>query len=188
MTTPQNRTLQKKTSDIRDTKINRHDFVHLVRNDVYVILDKIHNGFNLGAILRLCDVVLAKKLFIVDGKNAVARKALKASKGAENWVPHEIIESPMEVIQQLKAEGVQIVSVEICHHSVDYRTIEFGKKPMCFVFGNEMTGVSEDILKISDHCIHLPVQGMSNSLNVSSCASVILFEAIRHVGLDQLNP
>ena len=57
---------------------------------------------------------------------------------------------------------------------------------MCFVFGNEMTGVSEEILKISDHCIHLPVYGMSNSLNVSSCASVILFEAIRHVGLDQL--
>lgn len=185
MTAQLNRTLQKKTSEIRDTKINRNDFKLLERNDVYVFLDNIHNGFNLGAILRLSDVVLAKKLFIVDGKNAVARKALKASKGAENWVPHEIIDQPLEVLNQLKSEGVQIVSVEICHHSVDYRTLEFGKRPMCFVFGNEMTGVSEEILKISDHCIHLPVQGMSNSLNVSSCASVILFEAIRHVGLDQ---
>ena len=103
MTAQINRTLQKKTSDIRDTKINRNDFKLLERNDVYVFLDNIHNGFNLGAILRLCDVVLAKKLFIVDGKNAVARKALKASKGAENWVPHEIIDQPIEVIQKLKS-------------------------------------------------------------------------------------
>ena len=181
MTSDLNRTLQKKTSEIRDTKINRHDFKLMKRNEIYVILDKINNGYNLGAILRLCDVTLVKKLFIIDGKNAVARKALKASKGSENWVPHEIVESAAIIIEKLKSENVKIVSVEICHDSVDYRTIDFKNKPMCFVFGNEMTGVSEEILTQSDYRIHLPVQGMSNSLNVSSCASVVLFEAIRDV-------
>lgn len=181
MTTDLNRTLQMKTSEIRKTKINRHDFKVMKRNEIYVVLDKINNGYNLGAILRLCDVTLVKKLFIIDGKNAVARKALKASKGAENWVPHEIVESASAVIEQLKADGVKIVSVEICHDSVDYRTVDFTKKPLCFVFGNEMTGVSEEILNLSDVRIHLPVQGMSNSLNVSSCASVVLFEAVRDV-------
>ncbi len=181
MTSDLNRTLQKKTSEIRDTKINRHDFKLMKRNEIYVVLDKINNGYNLGAILRLCDVTLVKKLFIIDGKNAVARKALKASKGAENWVPHEIVESAAIIIEKLKSENVKIVSVEICHDSVDYRTIDFKNKPMCFVFGNEMTGVSEEILTQSDFRIHLPVRGMSNSLNVSSCASVVLFEAIRDV-------
>jgi tRNA G18 (ribose-2'-O)-methylase SpoU len=179
MTTDEGRILQKKTSEIRQTKINRHEFLNIKRNDVYVILDKINNGYNLGAILRLCDVTLVKKLFIIDGKNAVARKALKASKGSENWVPHEIIESGADCVQKLKAENTQIISVEICHDSVDYREINYLKKPICFIFGNEMTGVSEELLNLSDRRIHLPVQGMSNSLNVSSCAAVILFEAIR---------
>jgi tRNA G18 (ribose-2'-O)-methylase SpoU len=181
MTTDEGRILQKKTSEIRQTKINRHDFLTLKRNDVYVILDKINNGYNLGAILRLCDVTLVKKLFIIDGKNAVARKALKASKGSENWVPHEIIESGVDCIHLLRAENTQIISVEICHDSVDYRKIDYIKKPVCFIFGNEMTGVSEDLLNLSDHRIHLPVSGMSNSLNVSSCASVVLFESIRDI-------
>jgi tRNA (guanosine-2'-O-)-methyltransferase len=183
MTSDLNRALQMKTSEIRQTKINRHDFKLISRNEIYVILDKINNGYNLGAILRLCDVTLVKKLYILDGKNAVARKALKASKGAENWVPHEIVNSAIEVIQKLKSEGVLIVSVEICHDSIDYRKLNFLDKPICFVFGNEMTGVSEEILNISDYRIHLPVQGMSNSLNVSSCASVILFEAIRETAI-----
>lgn len=174
-----NRELQLKTSELRASKVNRHDFEKLKRNEIYVILDRVDNGYNLGAILRLCDVTLVKKLYIIEGKNTIARKALKAAKGAENWVPYEVVIAPAELINKLKQDGVIIASLEICHDSVDYRKVDFSKKPICFVFGSETSGVSEEILNLSDMRIHLPVQGMCNSLNVSSCAAVILYEAIK---------
>lgn len=174
-----NAKLQLSTADIRAEKVNRHDFVKIPRNEIYVILDRVDNGFNLGAILRLCDVALVKKLFIVRGKNSITTKALKAARGAEKWVPYEFVNCPLVQIQKLQEHDIKIVSVEIGLNSVDYRKFNFNHKPICFIFGNESDGVSESVLAISDICVHLPTYGMCNSLNVSSCAAIILYEAIK---------
>jgi tRNA G18 (ribose-2'-O)-methylase SpoU len=65
--------------------------IDLNRNEIYVILDKIINGYNLGAILRLCDVTLVKKLFIVYEKNAVAKKVLKCAENCHDSVDYKTI-------------------------------------------------------------------------------------------------
>lgn len=171
--------IQLTTKGIRETKMSRADFLNQTRNEIYVISDGIHNGYNLGSLFRVCDATLVKKIIIVGDKIDMNLKIKKAAKGTEHWVPYEFTLNPVETVTRLKEAGVQIISIELCKDSVDYRLLDQIHGPLCFIFGNEMEGVSEELLRVSDYRLHLPQSGMANSLNVANCASIILYEGYK---------
>ena len=103
------------------------------------------------------------------------RKIRSSSRGAEKWVPFEYRESSKEVVCELKKLGIEIVAVEVTDDSIDYRDFK-PKGPVCLVFGREYDGVSQGVLNQTDECIHLPLLGMANSINVSAAASVALYD------------
>ena len=162
--------------ELREEKTKRADFKNLVRNDIYIILDSLKCAHNIGTILRLADSLLVKKVYIC-GDTIVPpnRKIKTSSRGAEKWTPWEYNESSISVAKSLKEQGVQIVAVEVANNSIDYREFE-PKSSVCIVLGREFDGVSQEILDICDCAVHLPLLGMSNSLNVSTAGSVILYD------------
>lgn len=103
------------------------------------------------------------------------RKIRSSSRGAEKWVPFEYRESSKEVVYELKKLGIEIVAVEVTDDSIDYRDFR-PKGPVCLVLGREYDGVSQEVLNQADECIHLPLLGMANSINVSAAASVALYD------------
>lgn len=167
------------TRELRQNKPNRHEFENIPRNKIILFLDRLLNNHNLGAILRLADAALVEKVLIFDAlANAEGKKALATAKGVAEWVPHENVTEGLETLKALKAEGYQIVALELCHDSVLYHQFPMQEK-ICMVVGSEMKGVSEEFLELADHHVHIPMGGMANSLNVATATAIALFDMVR---------
>ena len=147
----------------------------------YVILHNIRSAHNVGSIFRTADGAGVSKIFITgytpaptDRFGRENAEITKTSLGATHTVPHEVTDDIMVVIKSLKETGVQIVAVEQTERAVEYT--KMGQTgDVAFIFGNEITGVEEEILGVSDTHIQIPMSGAKESLNVSVCAGIVLF-------------
>jgi tRNA G18 (ribose-2'-O)-methylase SpoU len=152
-------------------------FKALPRRPIQVVLDNIRRGYNIGAIIRLCDAMLIEKLticgvtFDVDNK----RKITQAAQGTQHWVPISQCDTALDVITEAKNKGYQIVIGELTNNSI--APFNFSPKfPICLVLGSERHGVSPNIIKLSDVALAIPMYGMANSLNVSTAAAILLYQ------------
>ena len=162
--------------ELRDSKVTRDEFKNIERTEIYILLDSLKVSHNIGTILRLSDALLTKKVYIC-GDTIVPPnyKIRRSSRGSEKWVPWEYVEDAKEVIKKLKKEGVEITAVEVTNDSIDYRKY-IPNFPICLILGREYDGVSKELLELSDNTIHLPINGMCNSINVSNAASVVMYD------------
>jgi len=171
---------QLRKAEIRATKLSRDDFKDARRLPIRLILDSLKVAANVGSILRIADAVTAEHVYICGNTIFPPNYKLKqASIGAERWVSWNYQESILDAISDAKSKGFLIYSVEFTRNSAPYSTFDFSDKKCAFVFGREFDGVDEEILSLSDACIHLPMLGMCNSINVASAASIICYEFLR---------
>ncbi len=148
---------------------------------VYILLHDIRSVHNVGAIFRTADAVGVSKIFLsgysptpVDRFNNPRSDFAKCSLGSEKTVSWERIQSPTALINRLKKEKVEIISIEQNEASVDYKKVR-PKGDILVIFGNEVSGVSKSILNKSHIIAELPMRGKKESLNVSVSAGIILF-------------
>ncbi|MBF0274966.1 MAG: hypothetical protein HQK84_07020 [Nitrospinae bacterium] len=168
-------------AEIRKTKLSREEFVKVQRNPIYIVLDSLKSAHNIATILRLADAVLAEKVFICGNTVSLPnKKIIKFAKGTEKWVDWEYHKSSVDVISSLKEKGVSIVALEIANQSIEYSELKT-EFPVCLILGREDHGVSNKALELSDHIVHLPILGMGNSINVSTAASVVMYEFIKQL-------
>ena len=98
--------------------------------------------------------------------------------GSHKWIIHEEINDVNSFFTKKKDEGFQIVATYLSEDSIHFRNVDY-TKPTLIVVGNEINGVSEEVLKYADRKIIIPMYGMAQSLNVSVATGVILYEAQR---------
>ena len=142
-----------------------------------VVLDNIRSAHNVGSAFRTCDCFGMDKLWLC-GICAVPPSAEihKTGLGAEDSVPWEHCGSTLEVIGKLREEGYTIVSVEQTVNSVSLgKFIPEKDARYAFVFGNEVDGVSQEAVDMSDFSVEIPQSGTKHSLNVSVCIGVVLW-------------
>lgn len=169
--------------EILETKPSIEETKKKKKNPVYAILDNIRSLYNVGAIFRTSDAVLLKKLFLCGITGCPPRPEIeKTALGACEVVDYEYVKSPIEVIKKLKKKGVKIVAIELCKESKDFRKMKIDEE-VCFVFGHEVFGVSDDVLEYCDEAYHIPMAGRANSLNVATCFGVIMFEVMQKLNL-----
>ncbi|MEP7103461.1 MAG: RNA methyltransferase [Candidatus Dojkabacteria bacterium] len=143
---------------------------------IIVILDNIRSTFNVGSILRTSDGAGVTKLYLCGITPTPDHpKIKKTALGAEDYVKWEHHKNILEVINKLRKEGYTIVCVEQSEKAVDYKEYEYPKK-VAFVFGNEISGVSEYIMEDSDAIIDIEMHGKKNSLNVATTVGIILYK------------
>lgn len=149
---------------------------------IKVILDNIRSALNVGAIFRTCDAVNIEKLCLCGitaypPHNRIPKTAL----GAVESVSWEHYKTTREAITGIrKSRKIEIVSVELTKDAVDFWNYKF-KQSVTLVFGNEITGVSEEILKLSDAKVKIPMFGTKKSLNVATSCGIVLYEVIRQL-------
>lgn len=143
-----------------------------------VICDGVTDVRNFGAIARSAECAGAHGL-IMSMKNSapVNADSMKTSAGALSLIPVSRVGSIRNTIKLLQAEGVQVVAASEKSNTVLYDADL--TKPTAVVMGSEDTGVSNEVLKICDVQIAIPIVGSIESLNVSAAAAVIFFEAVR---------
>jgi len=140
------------------------------KTQIIVIADKIRSLYNVGSIFRTCDGIGAKKLYLIGYTATPKTKTIQIHKtalGADETVDWEHAKTVGPLINKLKKQGFEIVALEEKEGtSQDYRDWKPGKK-VAIILGNEVTGISTQLLKKCDKVVHLPMGGEKKSLNVS---------------------
>lgn len=146
------------------------------RKEFYVIADNIRSLENIGSIFRTSDALGVSKIFLCGISGAPPNhKIAKSALGAEKTVPFEYHRQTGRLIDKLKTEKVFIVALEQDKKAIDYRKLR-PKFPIAIIIGNEVKGVSKNILKKADKIIYLPMRGKKESLNVSVAFGVAGYE------------
>jgi len=150
------------------------------RVPVYVLLDNIRSLYNVGSIFRTSDGARITKLFLCGYTPHPPRKEIeKTALGATTTVPWEYMKDPLQAIEQLKSDGVRICVLEQTDHSIPYYSLHREQFPLCLVIGNEITGVSKNIIAKADLAIEIPMFGMKHSLNAAVAYGIAVFEFVR---------
>ncbi|MFI5163827.1 MAG: 23S rRNA (guanosine(2251)-2'-O)-methyltransferase RlmB [Bacteroidia bacterium] len=143
-----------------------------------IILDRITDVRNIGAISRSAECAGVHAMIVPSrGSAQINNDAIKASAGAIYQIPICRSENLKQTIDFLKRSGLRIVS---CTEKSDNTIYEIDfSLPTAVILGSEEDGISEEYLKISDERVKIPLYGKIESLNVSVCAGITLYEAVR---------
>ena len=148
------------------------------REPFFLILDRITDVRNFGAIARTVECAGLDAIIIGDKGNApISPDAMKTSAGALNHLPVCRVKDMHKTFQLLKDNGIQIVAcTEKAENTVYEMTMN---SPLAIVMGSEEDGISPELLKASDHLAKIPMKGQIDSLNVSVAAGIVIYEAVR---------
>jgi rRNA methylases len=152
------------------------------RNPIYVVCDNIRSIFNVGAIFRASDGAFIKKLYLTGYTPHPPRKEIeKVALGATLSVPWEYRKDSVELVKELKNEGINICVLEITDEGNLFWNLKKQDFPLCLVIGNEITGVAKEIIDLADISIEIPMLGMKQSLNVSVAYGIAVYEMLKKV-------
>lgn len=149
---------------------------------ITLICDNVTNASNIGSLFRICDAFGVAKLFLCGENISLGRKMKKTSRATENTVDFEIIKTASVVVQNLKKQGFQIITLEIAASSESLHFFKFStEKPIALVVGDENFGVSENILKTSKAVLHIDMFGQNSSMNVVQATNIALYEITKQL-------
>ena len=153
-------------------------YLSLEKGQTFVALDRVRDPGNLGTIIRTADAAGASGVILVgDCTDPFSLETVRATMGSVFAMP-VYRASADEFVGWAKLSGGQIVATHLAG-SVDYRTIDYAKKPTILLMGNEQSGLPEQLAKAADRLARIPQAGRADSLNLAVATAVMLYEARR---------
>lgn len=150
------------------------------RIPVYVLLNSIRSSYNVGSILRTSDGAMIEKIFLCGYTPTPDKKeVIKTALGSQESVKWEYVKDPKEVVLSLKKNGIKICALELTDKSISYHKVSNKDFPLCLIVGNEITGVSQELLDMCDFSIEIPQFGIKQSLNVAVAYGIAIFDLRR---------
>lgn len=165
--------------DIKELqRLSTQEFKSADKFPLVVLLDDVRSQHNIGSVFRTCDAFRVQEIALC-GITATPpnREIQKTALGATESVDWKYFNSAEEACQYYKNEGFTLISVEQAEGSIllqnfESKTIE----KMVLIFGNEVKGVNQNIINISDYCIEIPQFGTKHSFNISVTAGIVLWD------------
>ena len=149
--------------------------------EIWVLLNNIRSSHNVGSIFRTSDAISVSKIFLsgytpapIDRFKRPVREIAKTALGAEMTIPWAQFENAVDVIREARDNGFEIVGIEQSDISIDYKDFVPSNK-ILIIMGEEVNGISEDILNECDKILEIPMMGNKESLNVSVAYGVIMY-------------
>lgn len=141
---------------------------------IALLAHNIRSLWNVGSFFRTADAFGVEKMYLTGYTGTPPRREIsKTALGADEWVPWEHQSDPFALIASLKEEGWTVAALEQTDTAVDLLTCKPPEK-ICLVVGHEVTGVPEEILRLCDPHLAIPMQGKKESLNVAVAAGIAL--------------
>jgi 23S rRNA (guanosine2251-2'-O)-methyltransferase len=162
---------------------NKTEFQQADKLPVVLLLENIRSMHNVGSVFRTADAFLVEAIYLCGYTPRPPHRDIhKTALGATETVEWKYFEHSPEAVKFLKKEGFQIVGVEQVAGSITLQDFKLhGREKLVLIFGNEVDGVSDEVLEYCDACIEIPQFGMKHSLNVSVAAGMVLWELVRSV-------
>jgi len=149
------------------------------QNDITIVLENVFDPHNISAVMRTCDAVGVQELYVLNTKIPPHKKwGAKSSSSAAKWLTIYQFANSEECFAELRKKYSKILTTHLSSDAVNLYQIDL-TQPVALVFGNEHSGVSEEIRKFADGNFIIPQSGIIRSLNISVTCAVTLYEAYR---------
>lgn len=161
------------------------EFKHQQKLPVAVVLDSVRSMHNIGSIFRTSDGFAVEQICLCGitaqpPHREIEKTALGATQSV-NWTYHE---DAVAAVKQLRAEGYQIIAIEQAENSVMLNEFIPNKTTKyALIFGNEVNGVSDEVMQIIDTCIEIPQFGTKHSFNIVVSAGIVLWDFFAKLNL-----
>lgn len=169
--------MNKKLKTIELGRISEEDFKSSQKIPLTIVLDNIRSGQNVGSVFRTSDAFRVEKIILCGiCAQPPHRDILKTALGATETVEWEYIESAVEAIQGLQSKGYKVASVEQVERSTLLQ--DWSPAPeenWALVLGNEVRGVQQEVVDLSDTCLEIPQFGSKHSLNIAVCTGMVVW-------------
>jgi 23S rRNA (guanosine2251-2'-O)-methyltransferase len=166
-------------------RLTVEEFKEKEKNPIVIVLDNVRSLNNVGSAFRTSDAFLVEKIYLCGITGTPPHKDIqKTALGSTESVAWEHIPSTTEAIQILIEEEYTICVLEQVENSTKLH--EFEPKPngkYALVFGNEVFGVEEEVIKVSDFVLEIPQLGTKHSLNISVSMGIALWDFVSKMGL-----
>ncbi|MCW3114516.1 MAG: tRNA/rRNA methyltransferase [Segetibacter sp.] len=152
------------------------------KTPVIAVLDNIRSMHNVGSVFRTADAFLIDAIFLCGYTPQPPHRDInKTALGATESVDWMYFPSTVEAVAELKNKGYKVLAIEQTEGSISLEkfTAKTDEK-IAVVFGNEVEGVNDDVLKLVDGSLEIPQLGMKHSLNISVAAGIVLWEIVRN--------
>ena len=157
------------------------DFRKSEKVPVVVILDNIRSMHNVGSVFRTADAFLITEIYLCGyTPQPPHRDIQKTALGATETVAWKYAQDAISAVNELRSLGYAIFAVEQVENSIllnQFNSAAYNR--LAIIFGNEVSGVGAEVLKLCDGSIEIPQFGMKHSLNVSVAAGIVLWELVR---------
>ncbi|MGY3791418.1 TrmH family RNA methyltransferase [uncultured Aquimarina sp.] len=175
-----------KNRKLKNSELDRKtvtEFKEAKKTPLIIILDNIRSLNNIGSVFRTADAFLIEKIYLCGITATPPHKDIqKTALGATDTVDWEYKENTLELVQELQQQQIQILSIEQAENAVMLN--EFNPEPnktYAIIFGNEVKGVQQDIVSLSDTVIEIPQHGTKHSLNISVSAGIVIWDLFNKV-------
>ncbi len=157
------------------------EFKQSEKMPIVIVLDNIRSMHNVGSVFRTADAFLIKGIYLGGfSPQPPHRDIHKTALGATETVDWTYFPETTDAINALKQDGYEVWAIEQTEGSLMLNDLWMEKnEKIAVVFGNELEGVSADVIKLCNGCIEIPQFGMKHSLNVSVAAGIVLWELVR---------
>lgn len=159
-------------------RVNIETYKRQDKLPITIVLDNLRSGLNVGAFFRTCDS-LGLDSIVLTGICPVPphKEVHKSAIGSTLSVDYRYYDDISKAISELKQKGYSIIGIEQTTSSVPLHQFEFSETPVAIIFGNEVDGISDQILDQLDATIEIAQYGTKHSLNVAVCGGIVLWEA-----------
>jgi tRNA G18 (ribose-2'-O)-methylase SpoU len=156
------------------------DFKLADKKPLVVVMDNIRSMHNVGSVFRTADAFLISGICLCGFTPQPPHRDIhKTALGATDSVDWLYYENTVDAVLALKKRGYKVLAIEQTEGSIMLDAYEYKHIPTAFVFGNEVDGVSDEVIQVCDGVIEIPQWGMKHSLNISVAAAVVLWEFVR---------
>ena len=147
--------------------------------DLTVVLENVFDPHNISAVMRTCDAVGVQEIFILNTKIPRHKKfGARSSSSAAKWLTVHQFDNTEACFTEIKRRYDRILTTHLGESSVGLYKLDL-TRPTALVFGNEHSGVSDEIRALADGNFLIPQVGIIQSLNISVACAVTLYEAYR---------
>ncbi len=166
---------------LKNEELNRLDvtsFRKAPKTPIIIVLDDVRSLNNIGSVFRTADAFLIEKIYLCGITATPPHKDIhKTALGATESVSWEYRENALALIKELNAKGIDSLAVEQTEKATMLNELHIDKtRKYAMVFGNEVKGVSQEVINGCNQVVEIPQYGTKHSLNISVSAGIVLWE------------
>ena len=171
--------IKRSNDDLKANRPTLEEVQFIPKVSISILVENVRSVYNVGSIFRTADSFGAEKIYLTGITSFPPRDDLhKTALGAEESVAWEYDKNSVQLAKKIKKQGIQLALIEQTKESKNIFDIDIDF-PICFIVGNEVDGVSEELAELADIHLEIPMNGIKQSLNVSVATGIIGYELLR---------